>query len=191
MSAKSIIKLLSALSLVVSSAFISLAPLNAYAGTSTANAKATATLAGTCAISATNANFGTITPGQASSTTTATLSVQCTKNTAYGMTMLWHAWGTSCGWMTGATHGDHILYSQTFPGKTVAAANTQADLGNTNSQPETGTGAMQNWTFNFAIQPSTTNWAAVCPGYTVNNAGYNPYVTPDNYSDTNSFQVTF
>jgi spore coat protein U-like protein len=82
------------------------------AGTSTANPKATATLAASCQISAQNINFGQINPQTASAGVSASsnMNVFCTKGSAYTIGL---AYGGIYGTGTGTTNY-YVLTSQNF-----------------------------------------------------------------------------
>lgn len=176
---KYIVGLLTALSLVVS---ISVVPQSAHAGSVSANTQATATLAKTCVVQTQNLNFGNITPGQTSRTTSATMSVLCTKNTSYNMTLQFWEYGVDCVYMKGQNSGDKINYG-TWLGSVGGTV-----LQNNTSIAETGTGATQNFTFYSQIAP-VVNYGG-CPTQP-KVAGINPYATPDNYSDTVTFYVSY
>jgi spore coat protein U-like protein len=166
-------------------------PVSVMAGTSTTNTKATATLAAMCNISMQNFNFGTITPGQASSTATASLTALCTKGSTYNITFLYHVWGQDCSYLKGANSGDRFYYYLT--------TTSNLYVGNNVNQTETGTEATQTFNYMAQVQPSSTPawsnysgcYGAVYSGYMPKNPGSNPYVTPDNYSDTNQVQITY
>jgi spore coat protein U-like protein len=171
--------------------FSTLSPQIALAGTSTTNTKATATLAAMCNISMQNFSFGNITPGQPSSSATASLTAQCTKGSSYNITFLYHIWGTDCTYLTGTNSGDRFYYYLT--------SSTNVYVGNTVNQTEKGTGSTQVFNYVAVVQPATApGWSnySVCRGavqgtYAPKNPGFNPYVTPDNYTDTNQVQITY
>lgn len=166
-------------------------PSYSFAGTSTSNTKATATLAAMCNISMQNFSFGNITPGQPSSSATASLTAQCTKGSSYNITFLYHAWGSDCTYLQGVNSGDRFYYYLT--------STSNLYVGNNVNQTETGTGSTQTFNYVAQVQPSSTPaWSnysvchgAVYDGYAPKNPGFNPYVTPDNYTDTNQVQITY
>lgn len=161
-----------------------LASLHSFATSNTISTttKTTATLSSTCYVQTQNISFGTIVPGQSSSVANGTMTVLCTKNTSYNMTLLFPEYGHDCTYMAGISHGDRINYG-TWLGSVGGTV-----LSNANYISEVGTGANQNYTFFSEINPNVSY--AGCPTQTP-NPGYNPYSTPDNYTDTVTFSIAY
>ena len=108
----------------------------ASAATTTANFNGHVKLVNSCAATATALDFGTL-PGLilGTETTTSTLTVKCTKNAAYTMSL-----GAGSGAMSGVTTGtDKVNYTATL-------ATTSG----------TGTGANQTFTINGALSSQST-----------------------------------
>lgn len=148
----------------------------AHAATTTANLPVTATLQATCSASAAALAFGAYTPGAGARTGNTTVSVRCTKNTAY--TVALNAGTTTGGSLvqrlmaSGANTLQYNLYT------TAAFASVFGDgTGGTLTAAGTGAGvATPNTLTVFGNLPdSATNQAAV----------------PGNYSDTILVTVTY
>lgn len=165
---------------------------SAQAGTTTASTKATASINSSCIVSATNMNFGTITPAQSGSqTAAASVTTQCTKGTTYtiglndGSSGYINYSGTwsYLGYIRSmsASSGSQLLYNifkdsahtQVFGGPTA--------WGQSASQGGQGTAVM--------VTKTGTGAADVTNMYGVMSS--NQFVTPGNYSDTIPVVVNF
>lgn len=122
--------------------------------------------------------------GQVSSTANSTFSVKCTKNTTYSFGLNYSQYGTDCSYLLGKNNGDKAYYAIFY--NSVSLANAQS---NNVSQSSTGNGSLQNFNFIGVIQSGLLNYSS-CKSHPT-NAGYNPYVTPDNYSDTVTFRISY
>lgn len=148
----------------------------AHAGNINTTTQAIASLSKTCSLSATNINFGTLTPA-VSNMATGTLSMLCSKNTSYSIAMHYATLAPqdspNAGLMTGAASGDKIVYGvfrSTDYGQPTWGYAPLAGTGN---------GQIQNYTMYGVAQ--LNRWPTI----------YSPYPTPDNYSDTVTTTVTF
>lgn len=150
--------------------------------------KSTATLSAKCEVSVSDANFGTIVPGQASSTTTTTFTTKCTKGTSFSYWIGIRQWGTDCSYMSGKNSGDRIMYNVTNLQNGVVGANNIAGTGGGSKTTTTGTGVEQLLNFKWIINPSGSY---TCPTGVKGIGNTNPYVTPDIYSDTVTFAVSY
>lgn len=161
------------------------AQTGAYAGTTTASAKATATLGSNCSISATGINFGSITQNGSTqglwAPSQGNISVLCTNKTTYkiALNMGVNKTGDSR-YLVGNNSGQAVLYticqSASFSG-TLGNGGSCALTWRTSSsgvdieKSGTGTGAVQSY-----------------PMYGIVNTGY---YTPDTYSDTITATLTY
>jgi spore coat protein U-like protein len=142
------------------------------AGTLTANTTASATIGKTCTISMGTVAFGNLPPGTANVTTSGTLSMMCNKNVAYNAVLTYSAadYAASQAQMRGAKSGDTINYDLVNP-------QTGGLMGGVNGTNDyirgTGNGLVQTYTIGAKI------------------IGNVPYVTPDTYSDTATFTMSF
>ena len=142
--------------------------------------KTNATLAPACAVQVANINLGSLIPGHASSTASSDFQITCTKSTAYTTTLNFSQYGTDCFFLLGANSGDKFYYGVTLNGSA---------QGNTTHVAGTGTGNAQTLTYSAIVQSGGSSYST-CPR-TVANPGFNPYVTPDTYSDTVQYEVDF
>lgn len=161
---------------------ISFLSIPAFSGTTTATPKATASLIANCAVRTQDMVFGNIIPGASSSTASATMTVLCTRDTSYRMTLLFSQYGTDCTYMAGKTKGDRINYGTWYNslGGTVLQNNNYLTL--------TGTGSEQNYTFYSQINP-VVSYGSCKTKPTI--SGVNPYSIPDDYADTVTFSITY
>jgi spore coat protein U-like protein len=149
---------------------LSLTPLTAQAGSASFVLTPQATLSGICLIGVTNISFGSIPAGATNLSSSAQLSVLCTKNTTYSWEVLFSGSDYAAGQahMVGATYGDSINYGAyksdgtSFSGNSVASDYVYG----------TGTGLIQTYSIIGKI-------ASV------------PYVHPDSYSDTISVSLRY
>lgn len=156
-----------------------------YASTLNSTQKATATLTGSCQVKANDLVIGSIIAGQPSSSGTSQVSVLCTKGTTYSWYPNFRQVGWDCPFLTGAVSGEKIYYM--FKVNGVFQVNTQPSPSGT-SASGTGTGDWNNFTLEAYIQPNQSY--SPCPRKPT-NPGFNPFVTPDNYSDTDTIVLTF
>jgi spore coat protein U-like protein len=147
-------------------------PQPAQAGSVSGKTQATATLAKSCTVSATDINFGVLTMASGTNRTwkNGTLSVLCSKNTSYSVKMSYKTPSPSdpsnMGLITGANSGDTIQYGI-----------FQAPVWNNptweySALNATGTGATQTYTMYGEVITLS-------------------YPTPDNYSDTVTVNLTY
>lgn len=142
------------------------------AGTLTANTHATATIGKTCTISMGTVAFGNLPPGTANVTTSGTLSMMCNKNVSYSAVLTYSPpdYTASQAQMRGSKSSDTINYDLVNP-------QTGGLMGGVNGVNDyirgTGNGLVQTYTIGAKI------------------IGNVPYVTPDNYSDTVTFTMSF
>ena len=145
----------------------------AFAGTATGTFQATATLSSSCLVSATNVNFGTITPAATGTTAaTGTISSTCSKNIPYTLSINAGSGTFATRTMGGAASGNtdklnYNLYTE------VAATNIWGDgTASTVKVSLTGTGASQSSTV-FGQLP------------------LNQYLKPDTYTDNLSVTLAY
>jgi spore coat protein U-like protein len=148
----------------------------ANSATTTASFSVTETLLTTCSATATTLAFSAYTPGAGAIANNSTISVKCTKNTPYTISL---NKGTTAGGTVaqrlmafGANTLQYNLY-------TTAAVNVIFGDGTGGSQTETGTGA----------GVATANTVTVF-GKVPDNAA-NQAVVPGNYTDTITVTVTY
>lgn len=164
MNLKSIARILVLASVVLST--------SSFAGTLSANTQATATIGKTCTISMGTIAFGQLQPGANNVTSSGTLSMMCNKNVVYSAVLNYAPadYVASQAQMRGAVSGDKINYDLVNP-------QTGGLMGGVNGTNDyirgTGNGLVQNYTIGAQI------------------LGTVPYVTPDNYSDTATFTMSF
>ena len=139
----------------------------AFAGTTSANFQSTATLSSSCVVSATNVNFGTITPAATGTTTaTGTITSTCSNNVAYSLSI---SAGSSAAitarTMVGGTAGntDKLAYN----------LYTESALTNVWGDGTTGNGAKVSLTGTGIAQTSTV----------FGSLALNQYLKPDTYTD--------
>jgi spore coat protein U-like protein len=143
-----------------------------FSGTLSANTQATASIAKTCTISMGTVDFGKLQPGAANVTTSGTLSMMCNKNVAYSAVLNYSPadYAASQAQMRGAVSGDKINFDLVNP-------QTGGLMGGVNGTNDyirgTGNGLVQTYTVGAQI------------------IGNVPYVTPDSYSDTVTFTMSF
>jgi spore coat protein U-like protein len=173
-------------SVALVSLFIVLATqTGAYAGTTTASSKATATLGSNCSISATGINFGSITQSGSSQQLWApsqgNISVLCTNKTTYkiALNMGSNKTGDSR-YLVGNAAGQSVLYT------ICQSASFSGTLGNGGSCALT----WRTSTSGVDIEKSGTGTGAIqsYPMYGIVNTGY---YTPDTYSDTITATLTY
>lgn len=117
-------------------------------------------------------SFGTLQPGTSNISTSGTLQMLCTKNSAYTIVLNYSAadYQASQAQMRGTKTNDAINYDLVNP-------QTGGLMGGVNGTNDyirgTGTGSNQSYTIGAQI------------------IGTVPYVTPDNYSDTATFTLTY
>lgn len=146
---------------------------SSFAGTATANFQVTATVSSACTVSATNVNFGTITPAQTgTATATGTITSTCTKSTPYTLNINAGSGSFASRQMAGAISGNTgklaynlyttNAYATIFGDGTASTANVAL----------TGTGAAQ----------ATTVFGQLA---------LNQYLQPDTYSDNLTVTLSY
>jgi spore coat protein U-like protein len=179
-----IIKNIIHLSVIGTLAVISIASLQSQtmAGNTTASTKATATITGSCQISATNVNFGELSASNGSPATlwaTGGVQTQCTKNSSYNIQLSMGNNADADNWrrMTGANSGQTIQYTLCQSQASTGAwgtANGGCNVpwrGTSFPLTSTGTGAVQTF-----------------PVYGWSSTGF---YTPDTYTDSIVATVNF
>src|SRR5215475_422100 len=139
----------------------------AQSATTTTTFAVTATVQATCSATATALAFGTYTPGAGALTGNSNISVKCTKNTPYTVTL-------NAGTTTGETYAQRLMASGTntlqYNLYTSAGLTTVFGDGTAGTGNATGTGAgvaTANTVTVFGQLPdSATNQAAVPGSYT-------------------------
>ena len=152
-------------------------------------------MAPSCAVTASDIDIGTIIPGQASSSGTGTMTVKCTKSTAYTYYVGFRQWGTDCGYLEGKNYGDRILYSI----KNLQTGNDGVQPNQVNNYSGTGLynvagtgmGTQQNLSFRIGLQTAGIDFGICTTPIKSPGVGYNPFVTPDVYSDTLVFGIKY
>jgi spore coat protein U-like protein len=143
-----------------------------FAATTTATTQAKATLGSTCYMAMSTISFGALQPGTSGASTSGTLTMLCTKNSSYSVVLTYSAadYQASQAQMRGTKTSDAINYDLVNP-------QTGGLMGGVNGTNDyihgTGTGANQDYTIGAKIIGSV------------------PYVTPDNYSDTATFTLSY
>lgn len=158
--------------------------LQSRAGTVKVSTNATATLAGSCTVNAGNIAIGALAPGTPSSSGSSQVGVLCTKGTAYSWYVEFRQDGWDCPFITGAVSKDTIYYMFYYDN------HYQVYTSPANGNPHTGigTGFLQTAPLYAYIQPNQSY--APCPRKPV-NPGYNPFATPDTYSDSDWIVLNF
>lgn len=157
---------------------------NVQAGNLTVNTQATSQIAASCSVNSGNITIGTIIPGTPSSSGQTQVNVLCTKGTVYSWYPSFRQAGWDCPFLTGAISSDHIYYMFYYDGHYQVYTSQM----NVNPHTAVGNGAWQSAPLLAYIQPNQSY--GPCPTKPV-NPGYNPYVTPDNYSDNDSIILNF
>jgi spore coat protein U-like protein len=148
----------------------------ANSATTTASFSVTETLLATCSATATTLAFTAYTPGVSAVTNNSTISVKCTKNTPYTISL---NKGTTVGGTVAQrlmAFGANTLQYNVY---TTAAANVIFGDGSGGSQTESGIGA------GVATANTVTVFGKV-PDNATNQAG-----VPGNYTDTITVTVTY
>ena len=144
--------------------------VSSYAGNTTANTQASASLIGVCELAVTDMPFGKITPGQ-NAEANSTVSVNCTQTSNYTIDF---AYGNAGGsHLEGQVSGDWLPYI-------VQILQTGSYLTISNITGA-GTGQVQNYGLKGYILQAEDQAAPHIV----------PYVTPDNYNDTITATVSF
>lgn len=145
---------------------------SAFAGSTSANFQVNATVQPTCVITATNVDFGAITPAATGSVpSTGTVTTTCTKTTAYTLTLSSGSGSITSRKMSGATAGnlDGLLYNiYKDSGRTIVFGD------GTSGQTITGLGT--------GVAETTTIYGSV---------DLNQYIRPDTYSDSLTVTLTY
>lgn len=144
--------------------------------------QAKATLSSSCQVQLTDINLGTITPGEPSSSGTTQVNIRCTKGTPYSWYPSFRQAGWDCPFLTGKNSGDKMYYMFYY------ANHYQVYTSNMDVNPATGTGTWEQAPLQAFVQPNQSY--STCPRKPT-NAGFNPFVTPDVYSDSNSIVINF
>lgn len=149
----------------------------------TTNTKASATLSKSCAINATNLNFGAVDASISGNAATSSINMLCSKNTSYQIQLGFGQYGSvSTGrQMNGAKSNDRLIYVLCKnPGLTnVAYAGGELNCTNQSDM----------WYLTQYVYNGTgTGFSQTVPvyGYT-----YNKWVTPDTYSDLMTITVLY
>lgn len=163
-----------------------------WAETTTNNVKSTASLSGKCEVTANNINLGEIIPGQASSSATSNFTVKCTKSTSFRYYVGITQWGYDCMYLSGQNKGDKILYAvKDLQTNTIAANNYTGTANGGYSTTSVGTGNIQTLSFKAEIQTKDFDFSVCASKIQSPGIGYNPFVTPDTYSDTMIFGIIY
>lgn len=142
------------------------------AGTATANFQATATVSSSCVVTATNVNFGTITPdATGSATANGVITSRCSNKVGYTLSLNAGAGTIAARKMAGATAGntDQLAY------------NLYTDAGATEVWGDGATGSTVGLTGNGADQTSTV----------YGKLSLNQYIKPDNYADNLTVTLSY
>lgn len=149
----------------------------------TVSTKATAQLAAACQIFAANIDLGEMIPGQTASSSTANFSVKCTRSTALKYYIAYRQYGWDCAFLEGANKKDRVLYG-------IRDMQTNGAAANNILTPIVANGDLQLLSFKAEIQPLWGGNACPTP-YKAPGKGYNPYITPDDYSDNIVFGIVY
>lgn len=158
--------------------------LPCYAATTNVSTQAKATLSSSCQVQLADINLGTITPGEPSSSGTTQVNIRCTKGTPYSWYPSFRQAGWDCPFLTGKNSGDKMYYMFYY------ANQYQVYTSNMDVNPATSTGT-GDWTqspLQAFVQPNQSY--STCPRKP-SNPGFNPFVTPDVYSDSNTIVINF
>lgn len=165
--------------------------ISCFAATEVSTTKASAQLSNSCQISVSNISIGEIKPGEASATGSAPFTIKCTKSTAYRYYIGYWQWGVDCSYLEGDKTKDRILYGILNKTTGESLANNMTGTAPTGLfNNGTGDGQVQRIELQATIQPT---WGgSTCPTpYIAPGKGFNPFASPDNYSDRIVFGVVY
>lgn len=157
---------------------------NSFAQTTTSNIQTSAVLSGSCQVQTSDINIGAITPGQASSSGSTQVNVKCTKGTSYSWFPTFRQAGWDCPFLTGQNSNEKIYYMFFYDNHYQVYTSPMS----ANPVVGIGTGNWKNESLQVFVQPNQNY--STCPRQP-SNPGFNPFVTPDSYSDSNTILLNF